>query len=405
MSRRSGQNGSIQQHGNWYVVQFWKDVEGQEQRQRVRERICPISGPGKLSASERERKAKEIIAASGADSVEHFNKVVKSIHGVTFRQQAEDWLANIKKRKSKPIAPSTLVTWQSALENWLYPNIGDVPLEGVNNREVKALVDKLHESGRLCPSTIRAYILVVKMVLASAVDSEGLELHPRKWNHKFLDFPMLKKPKQPAFTGEVVTGILAEAVKRAHKQQGRQYPMLYTLCAAAGLRFGEALGIDIKYISPDCSTIQVEQKVWRGKTQTFLKTLNGRREIDVHSSVAAMLKEFIGDRTHGLLFQSKRGKPLSQSNILRRSLHPILAKLKQQRCGAHAFRRFRNTYLRNRTNTPPGIQTFWMGWGGDPSETEDRERADKAAMSNLYDKVREELALRREWAEKAGLGF
>src|SRR5229473_1626602 len=182
MSRRSGQNGCIQEDGNWYVVRFWKDVAGQEKRQRVRERICPISGPGKLSASERERKAKEIIAASGADSVEHFEKVVKSIHGVTFRQQAEDWLANIKKRKSKPIAPSTLVTWQSALENWLYPNIGDVPLEGVNNREVKALVDKLHESGRLCPSTIRAYILVVKMVVASAVDSEGLELHPRKWN-------------------------------------------------------------------------------------------------------------------------------------------------------------------------------------------------------------------------------
>jgi len=72
MSRRSGQSGSIQQDGNWYVVRFWKDVAGQERRQRVREKICPISGPGKLSASERERKAKEIIAASGADSVEHF---------------------------------------------------------------------------------------------------------------------------------------------------------------------------------------------------------------------------------------------------------------------------------------------------------------------------------------------
>src|ERR1700681_2832555 len=64
MSRRSGQNGCIQEDGNWYVVRFWKDVAGQEKRQRVRERICPISGPGKLSASERKRKAKEIIAAT-----------------------------------------------------------------------------------------------------------------------------------------------------------------------------------------------------------------------------------------------------------------------------------------------------------------------------------------------------
>src|ERR1700726_4560227 len=103
MSRRSGQNGSIQEDGKWYVVRFWKDVAGQEKRRRVRERICPISGPGKLSASERERKAKEIITASGADSVEHFNKVVRSIHGTTFREQAVIWLNQVKDRKRKPL--------------------------------------------------------------------------------------------------------------------------------------------------------------------------------------------------------------------------------------------------------------------------------------------------------------
>src|SRR5277367_855174 len=78
MSRRSGQNGCIQKDGNWYVVRFWKDVAGQQNRQRVRERICPTSGPGNLSASERKRKAKEIIAASGADKTEHFVEVVRS---------------------------------------------------------------------------------------------------------------------------------------------------------------------------------------------------------------------------------------------------------------------------------------------------------------------------------------
>src|ERR1700689_5918299 len=70
MSRRSGQNGCIQKDGNWYVVRFWKDIAGQEKRQRVRERICPISGPGKLSGAERKHKAKEIIEASGPGSGE-----------------------------------------------------------------------------------------------------------------------------------------------------------------------------------------------------------------------------------------------------------------------------------------------------------------------------------------------
>src|SRR5256884_1514101 len=73
MSRRSGQSGSIQKEGNWYVVRYWKDVAGQEKRKRVYERICPISGPGKLSASERERKAKE-------RSEEHTSELQSRLH-------------------------------------------------------------------------------------------------------------------------------------------------------------------------------------------------------------------------------------------------------------------------------------------------------------------------------------
>jgi len=107
MSRRSGQGGCIQQDGNWYVVRFWKDVSP-EKRQRVREKICPITGPGKLSASERQRKAKEIIAASGADTVEHFEKVVRSNHGLTFREQAVIWMKQMQNRRRNPVAPSTL---------------------------------------------------------------------------------------------------------------------------------------------------------------------------------------------------------------------------------------------------------------------------------------------------------
>jgi hypothetical protein len=100
-------------------------------RQRVRDRICPISGPGNLSASERKRRAKEIIEASGADTAEHFEKVVRSNHGITFREQAEIWLEQMKNRKRKPVAPSTLENWDRCLRNWLNPNIGDMPLDSI----------------------------------------------------------------------------------------------------------------------------------------------------------------------------------------------------------------------------------------------------------------------------------
>jgi len=71
LSRRTGQDGHIEKSGRWYVVRYWKDIAGQEKRQHVRERICPISGPGSLSRSELKRKAKEIIQSSGVDTAEH----------------------------------------------------------------------------------------------------------------------------------------------------------------------------------------------------------------------------------------------------------------------------------------------------------------------------------------------
>lgn len=62
------------------------------------------------------------------------------------------------------------------------------------------------------------------------------------------------------------------------------------------------------------------------------------------------------------------------------------------KAGSHAFRRFRNTYLRNHTDCPEGLRKFWMGHASE-------------SMSDLYDKIKEDLKFRKEWAEKCGFGF
>jgi integrase len=387
MSRRSGQNGCVQEDGKWYVVRFWKDVPGQEKRQRVRERICPISGPGRLSASERKRKAKEIIAASGADSVEHFEMVVRSNNGTTFREQAEIWLEQMMDRKRKPVAPSTLATWECCLENWLNPNVGDMPLDNIRNLALKNLGIKMDESG-LGESTIRAYTNVVKMVVASAVNDEGEQLYPRKWNHSFIDLPRINNPKQPSFGGEIVTGIVAAARKE-------KYQLLFALCGGTGLRFGEALGVKVQDISPDCSTIKIVQKAWRSEIHNFLKTDSGAREIDLCPALASMLKEYLErnreKRKSDLLFQSRSGKPLHQSNVLRRTLHPILQNLNEAKCGCHAFRRFRVTHLR-RNGVPEDLVHFWLGHAG-------------TSVTDHYSKLKDDLEFRKQVAIRVGLGF
>jgi hypothetical protein len=68
MSRRTGQDGHIEASGKWWVVRWWMDLEGQEARRHMRAKLCPISGPGHLSKSERERRAVRNLGASNTST-------------------------------------------------------------------------------------------------------------------------------------------------------------------------------------------------------------------------------------------------------------------------------------------------------------------------------------------------
>jgi hypothetical protein len=83
----------------------------------------------------------------------------------------------------------------------------------------------------------------------------------------------------------------------------------------------------IEKILDNGSRIIIDEKAWRGEIHDYLKTENGEREIDFPTNVAKLLVEFVGDRKSGLLFCTRNDKQLSQSNILRRHLHPALAEV------------------------------------------------------------------------------
>jgi hypothetical protein len=68
------------------------------------------------------------------------------------------------------------------------------------------LVAKMVAS-KLGPKSINNYVQVVKMTLASAVNDDGEQLYPRKWNHEYIDLPMVDKSKQnaPSISSEIMT--------------------------------------------------------------------------------------------------------------------------------------------------------------------------------------------------------
>jgi hypothetical protein len=168
------------------------------------------------------------VTASGANnSPETF---VAATFGVTFREQAKTFIHDAKTRKRRPIKPATLCTWENCLQKWLNPNLGDLPLVNVNNAALKSLVAKMHKGG-LSPKSTSNYVGLAKLIVASAIDENGDQLFPRKWNHDFIDLPIVQNQHQPTFTAETMSAIV-------HKADGQER-ILYSLLAASGLRIGE----------------------------------------------------------------------------------------------------------------------------------------------------------------------
>ena len=272
--------------------------------------------------------------------------------------------------------PATVSGWRDALNAWLLPELGDTLLADVSNKTVRELVEKMSAAG-LSAKTIVNYVQVVKLVVASRVNDEGEQVYPRTWNHDFIQLPVVRKDKQhrPTVTDADLKDILSNTKKR-------KYVVLFSLLAGTGLRVGEALALRSTDFGPDCRVLHVRRSVWRGQEQEP-KTSNAVRVVDIPEILAKELRDYVSS-VSGFLFATADGRPLQQRNVLR-ILHG------RKPVEFQAFRRFRLTWLR-KNGVPKDLERYWMGHA--PEE-----------VGDLYSKLKDDVALRQDWAERAGLGF
>jgi integrase len=162
----------------------------------------------------------------------------------------------------------------------------------------------------------------------------------------------------------------------------------------SGIRISELLALEIgKHISADGAVINIRQQ--RGKwggIESTPKTEAGFRDIDLWPSLAKMLRDYIGNRRDGFLFQTRSGKMLSPENLWRDGFATIMQKMGREGVRFHAFRRFREAVLQA-SECRELLIDYWMGHSN-------------TGMGSRYAKqLVESRKFRAEWAEKVGLGF
>ena len=380
MSRRSGQNGTLIKQTGWWRVRFRLDHPGVDERKHVSVKVAPVSM--KLPKPELERRAKEIVQSAGANSEERFNRVVPG--EVSFREQAKIYLQTAVSRKRNPLRDTVSV--EGAMNKWIYPAIGDVPLAYVDNLIVKPLIEKM--SASLSPRTVNKYVEYIKQVVKSLKAPNGEPVHKRTWDAETMDLPVVEFSEQmrPSLKASTISGLIAAS--------GGQEQALYILLAATGMRISEALGLEVRHFINDGRTVKVEQQVEKDCPHIvkYLKTNASKREFDLHPDVAEYLRQYTAGKS-GLLFHTANGTPHLYGNLEDRWLTPRLTEMKldEKGMGWHSFKRFRKTCLRG-ARCLEDLNNFWMAHK-------------PKTMSELYSHLHEELETRLVEAERVGYGF
>jgi integrase len=191
---------------------------------------------------------------------------------------------------------------------------------------LRQFVEILAAAG-LAPKTIINIVTVVKFVVASAVDEEGDQIHPRAWNYEFIQLPLVIKENQnrPTITQAEITELLSSLKERD--------ALLVALVAGTGLRIGEALAVRTEDFHSDCRVLHIQRSLWHRREQAP-KTPNAIRLVDIPDTLAEILRRYTQGK-HGYLFTTRAGRSLDQRDILK-ALHGA-----GKRGGFHAFRRFR----------------------------------------------------------------
>src|SRR5256884_9467641 len=130
---------------------------------------------------------------SGVRSKHRFHQI--PVPGTTFRQQAEWWMESLSTRRRRPLKPATVYGWHHCLDRWILPNLANKLVSEVGNGALRQFVEILSAAG-LASKTIVNVVTVVKFVVTSAVDEEGVQIHPGVWNYEFMQLPLVAKENQ-----------------------------------------------------------------------------------------------------------------------------------------------------------------------------------------------------------------
>lgn len=349
MSRRPGQSGRLEKRGNSFSFLYYQDIPGSTKRQRVRRTLKATT----MVAAKQE--AQQILDAEGVNTAAHLEASRSPV--VTFGIAAELWKSQQLQANGKHSSKRTM---GCELEKHVLPHLKDTPIQDITYPVIRVLIRAWKREG-LGYKSMRNLFGIVRAVYNFYLDETA-----QHGKTTMLPWLIRWSKVEPAADVEADAPCFTPEQMAAIVDMGRgQYRSLFAVAAGMGARFGELAALRLEDVNFDIGVLTIRRSVVEGVEST---PKNDKiRHVPVDSSVLTEIKKHLAGRRAGLIWQSNRGTPLRFNSVLKWQLKPILKKLGIKfptRCGMHAFRHGRISYLAYSGVTFAVIRE-WVGHGHD----------------------------------------
>jgi len=309
--------------------------------------------------------------------------------GLTFRQL----VTLFKESRKEGFKPSTWVDYESHLDKYLIPFLGNRRIVSLRTSDLQSFVNSLKTTHAKRVKTMKdgerivSYgdnILHPRTMKKMCATFQSVWTFARKQQYVERDicagveFPKTPKPHRAFFKPGEVEQIIANT-------PAKHRPMMI-LAAESGIRRGELMGLRVEDIMWKECKLRIRNN--RSMDQDTDPKSGQERRMPVSQAVIGLLRRFIGTRSSGYVFLSENGTPIGLRNASR-LLDGVLeaSGVKRHGLGWHSFRRYRATQLA-KAGVPEAHRLQWMG------------HADVDVDNGYVDT--DEEAFQRQMVEKAG---
>jgi integrase len=214
----------------------------------------------------------------------------------------------IRTRKGHPYKPSAIRSYDQALRDHVYPELGRCRLSDITRNHLQDLADRLLADG-LGPSSVHRALMPVRVVYRRAVKRGEIAVNPTTG----LDLPTPEGGRD-RFASPAEAAQLVGAVRLDDRA-------LWATAFYAGLRRGELQALDDSNVDLAKGVIRVV-RAWDEKESVFIPTKNRERRT---VPIPAVLRDYLVEhklrtgRREGLVFGRTADLPFIASNVWRRA--------------------------------------------------------------------------------------